>query len=220
MRRTRRLRASIATRLRRAWGVPVDARVALVVDDGDFSGALDAVWLAAQFAVLDDDLHVVVGSVSDSMRTARMHRRLEVYAQRAEVTDRIAWATASPQNLVAGVDVVVQFSTRDAVGVLLAAAAGRRPLVAADSPLNRTLIDDGRTGWLIRPRNVTDASRRILRLLETPNVAERFVAAAQREVAARRPLTLLTEPLLAQYDEIVRRAGTREPRRAVATPAA
>lgn len=188
--------------LRREWGIPENARVALVVDDGDFSGALDAVWLAAQFGVLDDDLHVVVGSVAGAMRASRMQRRLEVYAQRAEVNDRIAWVSAPAEELVHGADVVVQFSVRDAAGFLLAAAAGGRPLVAADSILNRTLIDDGRTGWLIRPRNVTDASRRVLRLLETPYVAERFVAAAREEVARSRPVAQALVPLEAIYDEL------------------
>lgn len=114
---------------------------------------------------------------------------LREVARQFGVGDRVHFVPGSPDpaSLLADLDLVV-LARPDPVAPaeLVEALAAGRPVVAAESPGSRTLIEDGRTGWLCPPGNagafawaIRQATSRPVEALARaararPTIAERF----------------------------------------------
>ncbi len=80
-------------------------------------------------------------------------------------------------------DVVAQKSLAEGFGLTVAEAMWKgRPVVAANVGGIRAQIEDGRTGFLVDPRDLRTFGERVSGLLEDPHGAERMGAAAQTRV--------------------------------------
>jgi trehalose synthase len=97
-------------------------------------------------------------------------------------------------------DVVVQKSLAEGFGLTVSEAMWKgRPVVASDVGGIRDQIEDGRTGYLVEPTDLTAFADRVNRLLADPHDAERMGAAA-----ATRVRDLFLGPRhLAQYVELL-----------------
>jgi trehalose synthase len=80
-------------------------------------------------------------------------------------------------------DVVVQKSIAEGFGLTVSEAMWKgRPVVAGEVGGIQDQIEDGRTGYLVEPRDLDAFGRRVAALLEDPPTGERIGAAAQARV--------------------------------------
>jgi len=86
---------------------------------------------------------------------------------------------------VASADIMLSPSTTETFGnVLLEAMACGLPVVSADAPNARTLLVDGNTGMLCRPRDPGDYAGRMMPLVTSPRMRREMGAAARAASAA------------------------------------
>ena len=133
-----------------------------------------AVAALAQLADSRAEL-VVVGGPSGADGPGELARVLEL-ASALGVRDRIKLVPPQPHHLLStwyrAADVVVVPSRAESFGlVALEAAACGRPVVAAEVGGLRTLVDDGRTGFLVDGRDPGLYAERIDLLLGDPGLA-------------------------------------------------
>jgi D-inositol-3-phosphate glycosyltransferase len=163
---------------RRAIGV--DPAGPLVVFAGriqPLKGADVAVRMLAALEHRDARL-VVVGGASGA-EGDREVARVQALVRDLGVADRVRFDPPQPHHLLAGyyraADVVVVPSRSESFGlVALEAAACGTPVVAADVGGLRTLVDDGRTGFLIPTRDPRAYAWAVDQLLGDRDVAARM----------------------------------------------
>lgn len=130
---------------------------------------------------------VVVGGPSGADGDAEFDRVTKLIAERG-VGDRVTFVDPQPHHalstLYRSADVVVVPSRSESFGlVALEAAACGVPVVAAAVGGLRTLVDDGRTGYLVNPADPVAMAARLDDLFSDPLGAARMGAAASRDAA-------------------------------------
>jgi D-inositol-3-phosphate glycosyltransferase len=138
-------------------------------------------------AALDDERAqlAVVGGPSGPDGPAELAYVLEL-AVDLGVRDQIRFVPPQPHHLLSSwyraADVVLVPSRSESFGlVALEAAACGRPVVASDVGGLRTIVESGRTGYLIDSRDPEAYASKVARLLEQPDLAAAFgLAAAER----------------------------------------
>lgn len=180
---------------RRALGIREDAPVLLFVGRIQPLKGLDVAVHA--LARLAEAMLVVVGGPSGPQGSAEIERVHKVAADLG-VADRILWVPPQPHELLStfyrAADVCLVPSRSESFGlVALEAAACGTPVVAAAVGGLRTLVDHGRTGFLVDGRDPDAFAAYAGELLDAPLLAAEFSAAAAerarrytwREAAAR-----------------------------------
>jgi D-inositol-3-phosphate glycosyltransferase len=124
---------------------------------------------------------VVVGGPSGADGPAELARVQQLIADLG-VGDRVRFSPAQPHHLLStwyrAADVVLVPSRSESFGlVALEAAACGIPVVASAVGGLRTLVDDGRTGFLVEGRHPADFADRVARLLDEPDLAAAMGAA-------------------------------------------
>jgi D-inositol-3-phosphate glycosyltransferase len=172
-------------------GPPTGARSALGLGDGPvllFVGRIQPLkgldvavrtlaLLANERAVL-----VVVGGPSGADGAAEVER-VQKLAADLGVLDRLRFVPPRPHHLLStyyrAADVVLVPSRSESFGlVALEAAACGRPVVAAAVGGLRTLVDHGRTGFLVEGRDPHAFAAFVAELLDTPHLADTMGRAA------------------------------------------
>jgi D-inositol-3-phosphate glycosyltransferase len=140
-------------------------------------------------AALDDErAHLaVVGGPSGPDGPAELSRVVQL-AIDLGVRDRVRFVPPQPHHLLSGwyraADVVLVPSRSESFGlVALEAAACGRPVVAADVGGLRTIVDDGRTGFLLERRDPEAYATKVAALLADPALAARVGDDAARRAA-------------------------------------
>jgi D-inositol-3-phosphate glycosyltransferase len=128
-------------------------------------------------AELDDPAAelVVVGGPSGADGPGELGRVLDL-ANELRVADRIRWVEPQPHHLLStwyrAADVVLVPSRSESFGlVALEAAACGRPVVAAGVGGLRTIVDDGRTGFLVEGRDPASYAAAVDAVLADPALA-------------------------------------------------
>ena len=138
-------------------------------------------YLLRAFARLKGELPglrlVVVGAYSEKTR-----RRYEALVRSSEIRDVLFVGQASQEELpryYRSADIFCAPSTGgESQGIiLLEAMASGRPVVASDIPGYRTVVDDGREGLLVRPRDPEALAAALRRLIADGELRERMGAA-------------------------------------------
>ncbi len=130
----------------------------------------------------DDARLVVVGGASGREGPAE-ERRVRDLARGLGLIERVSFVPPQPHHSLStwyrAADVLVMPSRSESFGlVALEAAACGVPVVAADVGGLRTLVQHGRTGYLVQGRDPADYAARIRSILEDPGAATEMAAAA------------------------------------------
>ena len=195
---------------RRALGIREDGSVLLFVGRIQPLKGLDvAVRTLARLDRHPDALLVVVGGPSGPQGTTEIER-VRALADDLGVADRITWVPPQPHELLStyyrAADVCLVPSRSESFGlVALEAAACGTPVVAAAVGGLRTLVDHGRTGFLVEGRDPDAFAAYTGELLDTPLLAaELSVAAAER--ARRYTWRVAAARLRRLYEDLTSRA--------------
>jgi glycosyltransferase involved in cell wall biosynthesis len=99
---------------------------------------------------------------------------------------REGFASDQRSLLLAACDVVVHPSREESFGmVAIESWAARRPIVVADIPAVRSLVEPGRAGELVPPGDAPALARTLVDLLDDPARARRQGATGRADVEAR-----------------------------------
>ncbi len=125
---------------------------------------------------------VVVGGPSGP-RGVQAYEGLITLADELGVSDRLTLVEPQPHELLStyyrAADVCLVPSRSESFGlVALEAAACGTPVVAAAVGGLTTLVDHGRTGYLVEGRDPDEYARRVSQIVDDPIVAERFSTAS------------------------------------------
>ncbi len=131
-----------------------------------------------------DAVLVVVGGSSGADGNAEVARVRALIAER-DLTDRVRFVPPQPHHLLStyyrAADVVVVPSRSESFGlVALEAAACGVPVVGAAVGGLRTLVDHGRTGFLVEGRDPEVMSSYVSEILDSPALARELGTAAAR----------------------------------------
>jgi phosphatidylinositol alpha-mannosyltransferase len=123
---------------------------------------------------------IVVGAYGDKTR-----RRYEALVQASSIRDVLFTGQATQEDLpryYRSADIFCAPSTGgESQGIiLLEAMASGRPVVASDIPGYRTVVEDGREGLLVRPRDPEALAQALRRLVGDSELRERMGAAGLR----------------------------------------
>lgn len=194
-------------------GSRAGARAALGVDERPllvFAGRiqpLKGVDIAVStLAHLDHDARlVIIGGASGPAGEAELARIRHLIAAEG-LEQRVTFVAPCPHHVLStyyrAADVVLVPSRSESFGlVALEAAACGTPVVAADVGGLRTLVDDGRTGFLIGGRDPALYAGAVARILDDPTLAARLSRRAV-ETAARYTWSSMARRLRRIYAEL------------------
>jgi len=167
-----------------AVGLPADVPVLLFVGRIQPLKSLDVAVeaLAELLPQHPDAVLVVIGGASGADGGAEV-ARIHDLADRLGVLAHVRFVAPQPHHLLStwyrAADVVVVPSRSESFGlVALEAAACGVPVVAANVGGLRTLVQHGRTGFLVDSRRAGDYAGAVARVLDDPVLAARFAADA------------------------------------------
>lgn len=128
----------------------------------------------------------------------------ELSALRAETRLRCLGHVHDMRALYAASDIVVLPSWREGLSrALIEAAAMERPIITTNVPGCRDVVDHGRSGLLVPPRNGPAIALAIRLLLENPDLARRFGQQARRKVEEEFRVSLVNDLTLQQYAQLL-----------------
>ncbi len=187
--------------LLRELEVPQDARLIGVVGRlVSEKRVKDLIWAADLLRVLHDNLRLLV--IGDGpLRT-----QLQQYARLASDLDHVRFLgeRADVGRLMPHFDVLWNASEGGSPSMpILEAMAAGVPVVASDIPINRELISDAVTGYLVpllERSGRADRARHTDRLFNDRAQAEQITAAARQEVATRFSVDAATRKYIEFYE--------------------
>jgi glycosyltransferase involved in cell wall biosynthesis len=91
--------------------------------------------------------------------------------------------------------------------VLLEAASMALPLVAADCPGSRDVVDDGVNGFLVPPKDPAAIAQAVLRLARRPELRASFGQRSRERAISRFDISIVADRTRALYEELLRRTG-------------
>jgi D-inositol-3-phosphate glycosyltransferase len=192
---------------RRALGLPADRPMLLFV--GRIQPLKGADVAVRALASVDDAFLVVVGGPSGPEGEAEVDRLHKLVADLG-VVDRVVFRDPQPHELLStyyrGADVCLVPSRSESFGlVALEAAACGTPVVAAAVGGLRTLVDHGRTGFLVEHREPALFAAYAREILANPMLAAEFSANAA-ERAGRYTWPMAAAQLRALYRVLTERS--------------
>lgn len=159
-------------------------------------------------------LRLVIGGGGD------LEHELRDRARARGVADRVAFPGVLAQDavaaLLAGADIAVVPSVHDEAGnvdglpnTVMEALASGTPLVATRVGGIPSVVDHGRTGWLVPERDADALASALERLLTDAGARAALGAAARADALDRRTWDRVAEAFEGVYDRAVRRAAER-----------
>ena len=100
-------------------------------------------------------------------------------------------------------DVVILSSLMEGFGIVLAEAmAAERPCVATRCGATEEVVSDGKTGFLVPPRDTSSLAGAILSILGQPDLGRRFGKAGRRRVERMFDWSFLATRMAAYYEQV------------------
>lgn len=166
---------------RRALGLPLDVPLLLFV--GRLQPLKRAEVAVRALAAVGDDAHLVIVGGPSGPEAEAYRLRLEAEVADAGVEDRVRFVEPQPHELLStfyrAADVCLVPSRSESFGlVALEAAACGTPVVATAVGGLTTLVDHGRTGYLIEDGDPAAFAGAIRHVLDDPLAAERMASEA------------------------------------------
>ena len=168
--------ATTSSAARRPLGLPLDAPLVLAFGTVKPYKGLDLL-LEAFPAVLEThpEAHLlIVGRVEGSFQPYEQQIRRLGLSGRVLTTLRYVSEQEKARYFSAADVVALPYVEADFSGVLLAAYAFGRPVVASDVGGLREIVEDGHSGYLVPPRDVAALAARIRELLGAPERRQRM----------------------------------------------
>jgi glycosyltransferase involved in cell wall biosynthesis len=141
---------------------------------------------------------------------------LRALAQDLGIADRVIFTGFRPNvpDMLELLDVVVHASIApEPFGRVIAEAmAMKRPIIATLGGGPTEIIDDGRTGFLVPPRDPEALAKRIIMLLEDPALAERIADAGYRDARERFAADVHAKRVQQVYERVLSPRRTRRSR--------
>ena len=192
-------------RVRREWGVPDGAKLLVQVSAREYKGWRDLLAGAARVAADHPELVVALVACPDPATQAAV----ETEARRLGIAERIralGYRDDMP-DVLAAADVVADLSWGGLgiTGTLREAMALGRPVVASSAGGNPELVEDGRSGLLVPPRDAEAFAAALRRLLEEPGLAQRLARAGRERVLAKFTVERRLDAIEGLYRELVAR---------------
>lgn len=166
-------------------------------------GYRDLIWCGELLHVAYPQVWFVI--VGDGPERARlMHYRDQV---RGEDSVRFVGERTDAAQLLSGADVLWNGSLYEGQSnTILEAMALGIPVVASDIPGNRDLVQHEKTGYLVKPGDVSSLVRRTNYLLNNPEVAQALGAAGQARTRDEFSVKLMVERHAELYERLVHQA--------------
>jgi glycosyltransferase involved in cell wall biosynthesis len=184
--------------VRRALGLSPEARLLAIV--GRLVPIKDHPTLFAALARLDPGVHLLV--VGDGESRAGLEARVRDLG----LSDRVhflGWRQ-DLDVILAGTDVVISCSINEGTPVaLIEAMAAGAPVVGTDVGGVGDLVEPGRTGWLVAPRDAEALAAAVREALAEPALAARRAEAARRLVLERHTAEGLVRHMEAFYERLM-----------------
>jgi glycosyltransferase involved in cell wall biosynthesis len=184
-------------------GLPEEARLLAVVGTLELHKRIpDAIWAADLLKVIRGDAHLLV--VGDGPQRQRLERFRDLVLIRDKV--HFLGERGDVDVILPHVDVLLSpgEDERHPTAVLEAMAAGV-PVVAADGPAMRELVEPDQTGYLVRAGDRAGLARWANVLLDDAAAARRLGEAARCRAAERFRLDVMLDRHAALYYELRRR---------------
>jgi glycosyltransferase involved in cell wall biosynthesis len=125
-----------------------------------------------------------------------------------EVRDSVMWLGPRDdvKEILAAADIFVlpSYYREGVPRVLLEAASMGLPLVAADVPGSRDVVEHGVNGFLVPPRNSTAITEAVLRLAESPTLRLRFGERSRERAVSQFDLVRVAARIASLYRELLR----------------
>lgn len=87
--------------------------------------------------------------------------------------------------------------------VLIEAMACKKPVIATNLSGVRTVVDDGKNGFLVRPKNVKELSNKIEYILENEEIAKKFGEEGRKKVVREYSWSQIGKKLESVYTEVL-----------------
>jgi glycosyltransferase involved in cell wall biosynthesis len=81
------------------------------------------------------------------------------------------------------------------------------PLVAADCPGSRDVVDDGVNGFLVPPKDPAAIAQAVLRLARQPELRASFGERSRERAVSRFDVSVVADRTQSLYEELLRRKG-------------
>jgi glycosyltransferase involved in cell wall biosynthesis len=147
---------------------------------------IDLLWAMDQIRCVRDDVFLLV--VGDGHARALAERYMRLY-QVDDYVRFLGWRSDSTA-ILRWLDIYCAASLRASVSLaMLEAMALGVPVVAADTPANRTAISAGESGFLIDVGQRSEMARWCLRILEDTPLAAEMRKKAHQQAVERFPIT-------------------------------
>lgn len=203
--------------VRAKLGIPADRAVVLLVGRIVPHKGIEHL-VEATLDVREADF-VIAGEGSSLTAMKRLARNLKV-ADRVRFVGRVSEQRLPELYAACDVFVLPSVSRLEAFGIVaLEAMATGKPVVVADIPGVRDVIEDGREGLLADPVNPHDLATKINRLLADPALRREMGLRGREKVAGSFTIEKVTDQVLGVYEALLSgrpsqgtiRSGTRSP---------
>ena len=196
------------SKVRREWKVADGEKLAVQVGARDWKGWRDVVSAAAILAERMPNVVVAIVACKDEAEKDRV-RAFAAEKGIAERVRAIGFRSDMP-DVLAAADVVLDLSYEGLgiTGTIREAMALGRPVVASAAGGNPELVEDGKSGLLVAPRDPAALAAAVERLLGDPALASRLGRAARERVVSGFSTDVRLDRIEALYRDLVAKAAT------------